>query len=271
MRNTKTFFLYIEKVLILIQQLSGKVLDDRTMKLMKRFVKHGFYLIYNLYELIPVELIKYKEICEIMRLILCRLKVSQFRDLLKVVGDEIFGLIIETKARGFEGGLMSMTKNLMEFKPIETTNNTGLLSEQKPGDQQKFMDLIIEQRSETDFQAQFLELFFYYIKEKIELFDGKTDENKEQLLNVGLSFQEQRLMKIPIHQVQKALQTFLLTIGEQTLRLCGDIRVKHTFFGVFVFFIQKIRSGFIVPQYFKILRTPLKEIMNSEELAQSDG
>lgn len=46
------------------------------MKLMKRFVKHGFYLIYNLYELIPVELIKYKEICEIMRLILCRLKVS---------------------------------------------------------------------------------------------------------------------------------------------------------------------------------------------------
>lgn len=103
-----------------------------------------------------------------------------------MVGDEIFGLIIETKARGFEGGLMNMTKNLMEFKPIESTSNTGLLSEQP--DKNKFMDAIIEQRSETDFQAQFLELFFYYLKEKIELLDGKTDENKEQLLNVGLSF-----------------------------------------------------------------------------------
>jgi hypothetical protein len=115
--------------LILIQQLNGKVLDERTMKLMRRFVKHGFYLIYNLYELLPVELLKYKEICEIMRLILCRFKVSQFRDLLKSVGDEVFGLIVETKARGFEGGLISMAKNLMEFKPIEPILNGGILAE----------------------------------------------------------------------------------------------------------------------------------------------
>ena len=90
------------------------------MKLMRRFVKHGFYLIYNLYELIPVEILKYKEICEIMRLILYRLKISQFRDLLTSVREEVFGLIVETKARSFEGGLLNMAKNLMEFKPIET-------------------------------------------------------------------------------------------------------------------------------------------------------
>jgi hypothetical protein len=59
-----------------MQQLNGKILDVRIMKLMKRFVKHGFYLIYNLYELIPVEILKYKEICEIMKLILYRLKIS---------------------------------------------------------------------------------------------------------------------------------------------------------------------------------------------------
>jgi hypothetical protein len=129
LRNTKTFFLYIEKILILIQQLAGKVLGERTMKLMRRFVKHGFYLIFNLYELLPVDLIKYKEICEIMRLILCRFKISQFRDLLKSVGDEVFGLVIETKARGFEGGLLSMAKNLMEFKPIEPIVNGGVLGE----------------------------------------------------------------------------------------------------------------------------------------------
>lgn len=44
------------------------------------------------------------------------------------IGDEIFGLIIETKARGFEGGLLNMAKNLMEFKPIEPIFN-GILSE----------------------------------------------------------------------------------------------------------------------------------------------
>lgn len=76
LRNTKTFFLYIEKVLILMQQLNGKILDVKIMRLMKRFVKHGFYLIYNLYELLPVEILKYKEICEIMKLILYRLKIS---------------------------------------------------------------------------------------------------------------------------------------------------------------------------------------------------
>lgn len=45
------------------------------------------------------------------------------------VGDEVFGLIVETKARGFEGGLLNMAKNLMEFKPVETIFN-GILSEQ---------------------------------------------------------------------------------------------------------------------------------------------
>lgn len=150
-----------------------------------------------------MELLKYKEICEIMRLILCRFKVSQFRDLLKSVGDEVFGLIVETKARGFEGGLISMAKNLMEFKPIEPILNGGILAESS--DKTKFVEQIAEQRSETDFQAHFLELFFYYLKQKIDLFDGKTDENKDQYLCAGLSFQEKRLLKLPMHQVQKAI------------------------------------------------------------------
>jgi|688.fasta_scaffold1731073_1 hypothetical protein len=128
LRNTKTFFLYIEKVLILMQQLNGKILDVRIMRLMKRFVKHGFHLIYNLYELLPFEILKYKEICEIMKLILYRLKISQFRDLLICVGEDIFGLVVETKARGFEGGLLNITKNLMEFKPVDPILN-GNLSE----------------------------------------------------------------------------------------------------------------------------------------------
>ena len=139
---------------------------------MQKFIKHGFHLIQNLYELLPVELIKYKEICEIMRLILCRLKVSQFRDLLLANGDEIFGLIIETKARGFEGGLLSIAKHLMEIKPIEPIIN-GTLTEQS--DKSKILDQIAEQRTETDFQAHFVELFFYYLRQKIDLLEGKTD------------------------------------------------------------------------------------------------
>jgi hypothetical protein len=44
------------------------------------------------------------------------------------VGEDIFGLVVETKARGFEGGLLNITKNLMEFKPVDPILN-GNLSE----------------------------------------------------------------------------------------------------------------------------------------------
>jgi hypothetical protein len=50
-----------------------------------------------------------------------------------------------------------------------------------------------------------MEQFFYYLKTRIELFEGKTDENKEQLIGAGLSVADLRLLKLPIAQVLKAL------------------------------------------------------------------
>ena len=46
------------------------------------------------------------------------------------------------------------------------------------------------------------------------------------------------------------MQKLILEIGEQTLKQSNDAKVKHTFFAVFMFCIQKIRSGQIVPKYF---------------------
>lgn len=66
-------------------------------------------------------------------------------------------------------------------------------------------------------------------------------------------------------KIQEALQRKLLTIGEQCLLRANDVRVKHTFFGIFIFCIQQIRSGSIVPKYFYIIRNLWKEICNIDD------
>lgn len=56
-----------------------------------------------------------KEVCKSFQILLHQLRVSQFRDLLQAAGDEVFGLIIECKAKGKEGGMSIVSKYFMQF------------------------------------------------------------------------------------------------------------------------------------------------------------
>jgi len=94
-----------------------------------------------------------------------------------------------------------------------------------------------------------LDTFFEYLKVKTEVFDVKN-ENENEVPRSCLSKQDKRLAKLPFKDLQEAMQGLILSIGEQTLKHSNDNKVKHTFFSVFMFCMQKIRSGFIVPKYF---------------------
>ena len=58
---------------------------------------------------------KHKEVCKSFQIFLQRLIPSQFKDLLNACGDEVFGLIVEVRARGKDGGIGLMSKYLMSF------------------------------------------------------------------------------------------------------------------------------------------------------------
>ena len=72
----------------------------------------------------------------------------------------MFGLIIECKAKGKEGGMGIFSKYFMQFNnPI--------------------------QRNADDFISVYLDMFFCYIRRKINVFDPKNEENSE--MRFGLS------------------------------------------------------------------------------------
>jgi len=102
------------------------------------------------------------------------------------------------------------------------------------------------------------------LKGKTEIFDVKN-ENVDEVPRCCLSKQDKRLAKLPFKNLQEAMQGLILSIGEQTLKHSNDTKVKHTFFSVFMFCMQKIRSGFIVPKYFQIIRSLLKEVMQQTD------
>ena len=99
------------------------------------------------------------------------------------------------------------------------------------------------QRHEENFKITFIELFFEYTKRKLAIFDTKFEEKGHDSF-FGLTKQDKRLATVlPFSKIQEALQKKLLAIGEQCLQRANDVRVKHTFFGIFIFCIQQIRSG----------------------------
>ena len=106
-------------------------------------------------------------------------------------------------------------------------------------------------------------MFFNYIKRKINVFNPLNEEIKD--MRFGLCKQDRKLGKNPYIKIQETMQKKLFSIGEQCLHRANDIRVKHTFFGVFMYCIQAIRSGYIVPKYFTIIRNLWKEICNLDE------
>ena len=116
-RTVKNLFLYVENVLVLIKEVNGKIFDVEVMTYIKRFFIHGFHLIRNLYQMLPTDETKHKEVCKSFQMIFSRLEIPQFRDLLHAAGDEIFGLIVEEKAKGADGGgLNLLTESFMKFK-----------------------------------------------------------------------------------------------------------------------------------------------------------
>jgi hypothetical protein len=109
----------------------------------------------------------------------------------------------------------------------------------------------------------YLDMFFCYIKRTLPMFNPKNEGSSE--MRFGLTESEKRLAKLPFQKVQETMQKKLFTIGEQCLHRANDMKVKHTFFGVFMFCMQQIRSGHIVPRYFTIIRNLWKEICNLDE------
>ena len=69
--------------------------------------------------MLPNDDAKHKEVCKSFQILLQRLPVSQFKDLLHATGDEFFGLIIEVKAKCREGGMALMVKYMMSFTSPE--------------------------------------------------------------------------------------------------------------------------------------------------------
>jgi hypothetical protein len=86
------------------------------MQYVEKFFVHGCHLIQNLSEILgPQEETKMKEVCRSFQILLHQLRVAQFRDLLQATSDEVFGLIIECKAKGKEGGVGIVSKYFMQF------------------------------------------------------------------------------------------------------------------------------------------------------------
>lgn len=79
-------------------------------------------------------------------------------------------------------------------------------------------------------------MYFNFIKRKINMFDPKYEDEALEM-RFGLSKQDQRLSKLSFLKVQEIMQKKLLAIGEQCLHRANDIRVKHTFFSVFMYCI----------------------------------
>ena len=111
--------------------------------------------------------------------------------------------------------------------------------------------------------AHFLEVFLEYLMLKTEVFD-LGNENTGKVPRCGLGRQDCRLAKLPFKDLQETMQRLILEIGLQTLKQSNDVKVKHTFFAVFIFCIQKIRSGRIVPKYFHIVRQLLRDSSNPD-------
>ena len=104
--------MFVENILIFIKELQKKdTLSLEAMQLVEKFFVHGCHLIQNLSEILgPSEEAKMKEVCKSFQILLHQLRVTQFRDLLQATGDEVYGLIIECKAKGKDGGMSIVSK-----------------------------------------------------------------------------------------------------------------------------------------------------------------
>jgi hypothetical protein len=106
--------------------------------------------------------------------------------LLQASGDKVFGLIVECKAKGKEGGVSLVSKYFMQFS-------------QSVGNTQHMSMMVQGQKHPDDWVSVYLDMFFNYIKEKIEVFDPKNEENPE--MRFGLSKQDKKLAEVSFAQV----------------------------------------------------------------------
>ena len=65
---------------------------------------------------------KMKEVCRSFQILINQLRVSQFKDLLHAVGDDVFGLVIDSKVNSKEGGISNINKNFMQFSTPPNQN-----------------------------------------------------------------------------------------------------------------------------------------------------
>ena len=137
-------------------------------------------------------------------IIISRLKVNYFTDLINSCKEELFGLAIESKVKESKFGMDYMVLNMILFYkvPENLKENPAKLLEQSR------IKLIQDQ-----FIATFQEHFFDYLKEKIEIFESQN-EVEEQVSKCGLSEQDRRLAELPLNDVQEAITNLILTLGE---------------------------------------------------------
>lgn len=94
----------------------------------------------------------------------------------------MFGLIIESKAKGKEGGVSIVCKYFMQFsQPVQ--NNTQPFLSKHP----------------DDFVAIYLDMFFGYIRRKIPVFDLKFEDQPE--MRFGLTKQDKQLALLPFAKI----------------------------------------------------------------------
>ena len=119
-----------------------------------------------------------------------------FVDLINAVGEDLFGLCVEAKVKGYQFGIDYLCRLLMNFEQIahqSESNKRKLLSDQ--------------------YTAHFLDAFFEYLKAKTEIFDMKNEDDAA-VPRCCLSRQDKRLAKLPFKDLQEAIQGLIQTIGE---------------------------------------------------------
>lgn len=146
----------------------------------------------------------------------------QYRDLLSSCEDQFFGKVLEIKATKGDVGIVQLVSHLTTFAQPQPL---------APG-QDAYTRHIIHN---DDYTAHTLEVFFNFLVKKMRVFN-RTFEPGDTLLSTDKV--DLALSKIPVPELQDAIQKFSLAIGEQALSRKNDLRMKNLFFSVFIFCIK---------------------------------
>jgi hypothetical protein len=89
-----------------------------------------------------------------------------------------------------------------------------------------------------DSAMHMLECFFTFLTDKMRIFNRPLLEGQSEQVLLSTNKLYQTLAKVPVPNLQDAIQKLCLLIGERALSKKNDARMKNLFFSVFIFCIK---------------------------------